>query len=134
MIFSPTDRNRAILFLTNLFDKGRKVKIEPVTQSRTLSQNAYCWLVFTHVGFETGNIKEDIYQYCLDMFPVHKEINLNGEIALIKVTLSGMSKEQTSVFIDQFVIHFRQEGFDVPDPEEKRAIEMYQFYKEKGMI
>jgi hypothetical protein len=135
MIFYPiTDQQRASLYLSNLFNKGKKVKIEPVTQSRTLSQNAYAWLVFTHIGFETGNFKEDIYQFCLDKFPLHKEININGEITLVRLTLSGMNKEQNSQFIDQFVTFFRTEGFDVPDSEEKKALEMYQWYKEKGLL
>jgi hypothetical protein len=135
MIFFPsTDQQRASLYLVNLFNKGRTVKIEPVTKSRTLSQNAYAWLVFTHIGFETGNFKEDIYQFCLDKFPLHKEININGEITLVRLTLSGMNKDQNSCFIDQLVTFFRQEGFDVPDPEEKKAVEMYQWYKEKGLL
>jgi hypothetical protein len=105
-----------------------------IKQVKTLSQNSYAWLVFTHVADETGNTKEDIYQYCLKKFPTFKSIELNGVIELIPVTLSGMDKEQASFFIDQFTIHFRSEGIDVPDPEDQKAKEMFEYYRMKGIL
>ena len=134
MIFHPKELERATKFITNLFERGKSVKIEPVTRTKTLSQVAYSWLVFTHVAQETGNTKDDVYQFCLSKFPAHKTIDLNGVISIIPVTLSGMDKEQTSNFIDQFTTYFRSEGFDIPDPEDKKAVEMFQFYKERGLI
>jgi len=134
MIFKPTDKDRAILFLTKLFEKKRHVKIEHITESKTLSQNSYIWLVFTHIGFETGNSKDDIYQYYLSKFPYHKEIDINGTIEIVLITLSKFNKDQMSSFIDNIVIDARQEGFDVPDPEDLRAVEMFNYYKQKGLI
>ena len=134
MIFKYNEIDRATTYLKKLFERKRSVKIELVTQSKTISQLGYCWLCFTHIGFETGNNKDDIYQFCLQKFPVHKSIEINGEITLIPVTLSGMDKEITSTFIDQFVTFFSQEGFDVPDPEDKKCLEMFQYYKERGML
>ena len=135
MTFYQKDRERALLYLTKLMDKGKPVKIEPITESKTLSQNAYIWLVFTHVAFETGSDKNYMYHLFLKRFPVFMEgKNLSGDIELVPATLSGFSKEQTSWWIDQIVTTLRSEGFDVPDPEDKRALEMYQYYKEKGMI
>lgn len=134
MIFHPSDRNRLNLYVTNQFDRGKTLKVEIVTTSKTLSQNAYCWLVFTHIGQETGNTKEDVYQFCLKQFPVFKEIELNGIIDVIPVTLSKMDKDQVSHFIDEFVTFFRSEGYDVPDPEDSKSVEMYNYYKQKGLI
>jgi hypothetical protein len=134
MIFNYSEIDRATLYLKKLFERGRKAKIEAVTQSKTLSQNSYSWLVFTHIGNETGNTKEDIYQFCLKSFPTTKEIDLNGIVELIPVTLSGMTKEQTSHFIDQFTIFFGSEGYSIPDPEDIKTLEMYNYYKEKGML
>jgi hypothetical protein len=134
MVFKPSDKERAITYLNNLLERKRWVKIEHITESKTLSQNAYLWLVFTHIAFETGNSKEDIYQYYLSKFPVKKEIDLNGVINLIPVTLSGFTKEQATNFIENVTSDARIEGFDIPNPEDKKAVEMYQYYKTKGLI
>jgi hypothetical protein len=80
MTFYPKEKDRAITYLNKLFERGKTVKIEPITQTATLSQNSYIWLVFTHVGQETGNTKEDIYQFCLKKFTIFKTIDINGII------------------------------------------------------
>ena len=134
MIFNPSELVRANIYLTKLFERGKSVKIEPILKARTLSQTAYCWLVFTHVGFETGNDKNDIYQFCLTKFPQFKSIQINGSHEVIPVTLSGMDKEQTSAFIDSFVVFFRQEGIEVPDPEDLKCRDMMDYYRTKGLI
>ena len=134
MIFKPSDKDRLILFIDKLFERGKSVKVEAITKVATISQNSYCWLCFTYIADETGNTKEDIYQHCLKLFPVHKEIEINGSIDVIPVTLSGMNKEQKSRFIDSFVIYFRQEGFSVPDPETQKCKELYQYYRDRGLI
>lgn len=134
MIFKSHEKERALIFLGKTFEKKRSVKIEHVTVSKTLSQNAYCWLVFTHIAAETGNTKDDIYKYYLDRFPYFKEIEIHGEISQVQISLSKFTKEQAIDFINNFTVDARQEGFDVPDPEDKKAIDMYNYYKERGMI
>ena len=134
MTFFHYEMDRATTYLKKLFERGKSVRIEPIAQARSISQNAYSWLVFTHVAQETGNTKEDIYQFCLTKFPFHKTIEINGVIQIIPVTLSGMDKEQNSQFIEQFVTYFRSEGIEIPDPEDKKALDMMNYYREKGMI
>ena len=134
MIFHSNEIDRLNIYVSKIFERKRSVKVEPVTVSKTLSQLGYCWLVFTHLGQETGNTKEDIYQFCLQKFPVHKTIEVNGVYSLIPVTLSGMDKDQTSHFIDQFTTFFRGEGYDIPDPEDKKAITMFNYYKERVLL
>jgi hypothetical protein len=134
MIFLPSERDRAILYLDKLFERRKHVKIDPITESKTLSQNSYLWLVFTHVAFETGSNKDDMYLYWLNKFPKYKEITFQGEVCLVSISLSSFTKEQTSVFIDEVVTDARQEGFQVPDPEDKKALEMFQYYKNLGLI
>jgi hypothetical protein len=134
MIFHSKEIDRVTTYVTKLFERGRSVKIEPVTRTKSLSQVAFIWLVFTHVAQETGNTKEDIYQFCIEKFKVFKTIDINGVVSLVPVTLSGMDKEQVSVFIDNVVTYFRQEGIDVPDCEDKKAQEMMDYYKNKGLI
>jgi hypothetical protein len=134
MIFHPKEIDRVITYVTKLFERGRSVNIEFITRTKSLSQVAYCWLCFTIIGQDTGNTKDDIYQLCLKKFPVFKTIELNGVLTMIPLTMSGFDKEQMSHFIDEFTTYFRSEGFDIPDPEDKKAVEMFQFYKERGLI
>jgi len=134
MIFKPSDLDRCIIFIKKAFEKGKPVKVEAINKTATLSQNNYIWLVFTHVGFETGNSKDDIYQFCLEKFPAFKEITINSEVSHIKLTLSGMDKLQKSNFIDGVVTYFVTEGFDIPDPEDLKIQEIYGYYRNLGLI
>ena len=134
MIFHSKELERAIIYLTKQFDRGRSVKVEPLTESKTLSQNAYLWLVLSYASNESGNNKDDLYQYYLKKFPVTKEIDFNGTIDIIPISLSRFTKEQASWFIDQVTIDLRSEGFEVPDPEDKKTLEVYNYYKNKGLL
>lgn len=134
MIFKPSEKERALLFLDKMINRKKPFKIDPITESKTLSQNAYLWLIFTHIAFETGNTKDDIYDYYLKKFPYFKNIEINGEIHQIQITLSQFDLMQTKSFIDNIAIDARQEGFDIPDPEDQKAVNMYNYYKQIGLI
>lgn len=134
MIFTPSHRDRAITFMDKLFENNKHVKIEHVPETKSLSQNGYLWLVFTHIAFETGATKDDMYYYYLNKFPKFKEINHLGKIVLVRISLSAFSKEQTSAFIDEVTTDARLEGFDIPDPEDKNTLIMYNFYRSKGLL
>lgn len=136
MIYNKKQREQAITFIDKVFSRDRLLKIDYVKMSKTVSQNAYIWLVFTHIAFETGNNKEDIYGYYLEKFPTFKEIDLFGDSRTIKISMSnpGFDKEKMSVFIDKIVTDARQEGFDIPDPEDLKCKEMYDYYRNLGLI
>jgi hypothetical protein len=134
MTFHSNEIDRAIVYIKKLFERGKSIKIEQITQSRSISQNSYCWLVFTHVGQETGYTKDEVYQFCLKKFQFNKVIDINGITEMIPITLSGMTKEQNSQFIDQVVTFFRSEGYEVPDPEDKKTMDMLDYYKNRGIL
>ncbi len=134
MIFKPSERDRAVKYLDALFQRSKYVKIEHVAEAKTLSQNSYLWLVFTHIGFETGATKDDMHDYYLDRFPRFKEIDHLGEIVHVRITLRSFSKEQMSSFIDEVVTDARAEGFDVPDPEDRKCLDMLNYYRQKGLV
>jgi hypothetical protein len=135
MIFKPSDIDRLNLYISSQFSKGKTLKVEPVTESKTLPQLRYIWLVFTHLAFETGSDKEYMYFLFLKRFPVyHEGKNLNGEIELVPVSMSKFTKDELSAFIDKVVTELRAQGFEVIDPEDKRAVELYNFYHSKGLI
>ena len=134
MTFTPTKYNECKKYVLELMAKNKVIEVKPTREKKTLSQNNYIWLVFTHIGYETGNTKDDMYKYFLDKFPFFKTIYVGGTEANIQLTLSAFSKEQTSFFIESLTADARIEGFDVPDPEDKKAADMYNYYRELGYL
>lgn len=135
MIFHPSDRDRLNLYVTNQFDRGKTLKIEIVTTSKTLNQLRYIHMVFAHIADQCGYRMEEAKKHYKATFPKYEEINFKGETELIQIaSLRDFSKEQMSVFIDEVTTDARQEGFLVPDPEDKKASELYEYYRNKGII
>ena len=135
MLFKPSQKNKAIEFLDRHFNNKRSVYINPVKQLKSISQNAYLWLIFTHIGYQTGIDKNHIYYYYLNKFPTFQEIQtIHNQIDLVQISLSHFTKEQTIVFINNIVVDGRQEGFDIPDPEDLKCRQMYEFYRGEGLL
>ena len=135
MTFTPSHIERAVIYLRKLTESGRAVKIEPVVEAKSLNQLRYLWLVFTHAAFESGSDKNYLYHLFLKRFPtLHEGKNLKGETELVPVTMSQFSKEEMTVFIDNVTMTLRSEGFEVLDPEDKRILDLYNFYQSKGLI
>ena len=134
MIFKPSEKERALIYLDKCFQKNRFVDIKLISKKKTLSQNNYIWLIFTSVGQDTGNTADDIYRHCLALFPTYKTIDIGGEETKIQITLSEFTQEQTSVFIDRVATYWRSEGYSIPDPEDIETVKMFNYYKEKGLI
>ncbi len=134
MVYKPSQRNEAIIFLDKMFEKNKWVKIDHIPQNKSLSQNNYLWLVFTVIAQDTGNSPQDIYEYYLEKFPVFKEIQIHGEEKSVRISLSSFNFDQCSTFIDRVVIDARSEGFIIPDPKDKEALDQYNYYKQRGIL
>ncbi len=135
IIHNIHERNLLVnkIMLTKV-DCAYRYEFTKIADKKTLSQTAYAWLCFTYVADETGNDKNDLYYLCLDKFKTFKEIHYNDQIHLVQISMSSFDKNQMSVFIDKITIFFRQEGFDIPDPEHRKALDMYNYYRKKGLI
>lgn len=105
-----------------------------IKKIRSLSQNALMWLIFTHISFETGNDKMDLYLFCLDRFPTFKDVIVLTRMKLVQITSSQFNTAQMKVFIDNIYVFFRSEGFKLPDPEDQRILIMSDFYRSKGLL
>ena len=135
MTFHPAEIERLTVYVQKLFERGKSVKVEPIIGVKTLNQLRYIWLIFTHAAFETGSDKNYLYHLFLKRFPtLHEGKNLTGEIEMVPVTMSAFSKAEMIVFIDSVATELRSNGFEVIDPEDKRVSELYDFYKERGLI
>lgn len=133
-IFKPSERELAIIFIDKQFERKKWLKIEHIPESKTLSQLAYIWLVFTSIAEDTGNEPKDIYDYYLGKFPTYKEIMINGETKRLQISMSAFTKEQQSIFIDKVCIDGRLEGYHIPSPEDKAALDQYNYYKSRGLL
>lgn len=134
-ISSNNEKEKVISYIQGIDIKANyNWEFTRVREKKTLSQVSYCWLVFTHVAQEIGDTKNDMYLLCLEKFPVFKEVKFNNEIHLVRISMSDFSKEQMIEFIDNLTVFFRTEGFDIPDPDDLRALDMYNYYKGKNLI
>lgn len=134
MIFKPSQEKEAIEYVKEQFSKKRWLKIDHIPEKKTINQNNYIWLVFTVIADHTGNYSKDIYEYYLDKFPNYKTIYKGQAEINIRISMSRFNVDQMSRFIDKVVIDARQEGFEIPDPEDKKALDMYNYYRKKGLI
>lgn len=133
-IFKPSTRKESIQYLDELYKKKHWVKIERIPEKKSVNQNNYIWLVFTVIAYDTGNEPKDIYEYYLDKFPVYKTIYKNKAEIIIRISMSRFNKDQMRKFIDKVIIDARQEGYNIPNPEDKKALDMYNYYRKKGLI
>jgi hypothetical protein len=131
MIFKKSQLNQALEFVKQHIQQSN-IEIKPDKQKKTLSQNAYIWLLCTHIGYETGNTKETIYHYCLDKFAPLNTCFIGDIEYPDRITLSGFSKEQAMIFINNILSEFQE--YDLPNPEDIKCLQMYEFYKEKGYL
>jgi hypothetical protein len=131
MIFKPSQYKQAIDFIKKHFDNKNPIEIKAHKRIKTLSQVKYIWLLCTHIAYETGNTKEDIYQHMIEEYAPVKTIYIGQIERVVKLTLSQFTKEQAMIFINNIITNFNE--YDLPDPEDVKCLQMYEYYKEKGL-
>ena len=135
MIFKLSEKDRAIKHLDALFLKSKYVKIEHVPEAKTFSQIKYIHVVFAHIAEQNGDRMNDIKKHYKKEFPKYEEVSFNGDKDLLPITsLADFSKEQMQVFIDEVTIDARQCGFTVPYPDDIKIVEMYNYYRQRGIL
>lgn len=115
-------------------EKGYFVTLKRRSVAKTMSQNRYIWLVFTYIGQEIGYHSKEVYGIYLAKFPTYKTVYINGEERYSQITMSQFSKEQMTVFIDNVIIDASEYVPNIPDPNSLEALNMYNHYREKGLI
>lgn len=132
MIYKPSQRIQAINFIDKHFDNKSNIEIKAYRKKKSISQNAFIWLLCAHIGHETGNSKEDIYRHLIDEYAPLKTIYLDGKEIYVKLTLSDFDKNQAMEFINQIITNFSE--YDLPNPDDIKCSQMYEYYKEKGIL
>jgi len=111
-----------------------RAEFSKIVRKRSLSANAYFWLCITIGSQENGNDKLDLYYYFLDKYPTTKVVEVNNEIHLVPISSSAFNVTQMRVFTDNVRRELSMMGISTPDPDSERALEAYNYYRQKGLI
>lgn len=127
----------------NAFNKFREKDIKRATyieqkeirRKRTLDQNAGYWVWMTYLQEQTGSTKKELHDYFLDRYPIFKEMIINHKIHMVRIGTSGANVKQMSDHMNKIEIEVSSEwGIILPDLEKGKIIDMYNNYKEKGLL
>jgi hypothetical protein len=113
---------------------GYRFEWTRIKRKRSLSSNNYMWLILTHAEQETGNSKEDLYSFFLDQHPVFTEKEILGKTRNIQLTSSQFNTLQMSAFIDNLRKDLAFIGVETPDADSDQATELFNYYRNKGLI
>jgi len=115
--------------------KATWVEQSEIRRKRTLDQNAGYWLWMTYLEDQTGSTKMDLHDYFLDRHPIFKEIEVNNKISMVRIGTSQANTKQMSIHMNEIDIEVSSEwGIMLPDLSTHKSIEMYNYYREKGLI
>lgn len=92
------------------------------------------WLYLTIGEQDTGNERNDLYAYFLTRFPIRKDIEILDEIRSVQITSSQFNTIQMTQFIENIRRVFAEMGIYTPDPDSDKCIEIYNHYKDKGLL
>ena len=75
MIGTPEELSKYLWSL----DKSKKFEIKEHKEKRSLSCNAYCWLLLGEIANEIGRTKEEIYRDYIKNKGIYRIITMNNE-------------------------------------------------------
>ncbi len=116
--------------MRGIFDKGKRVRVEAVSDKRSHSQNAVYWMWLTCIHQHTGNDKNDLHDYFRGKFIGCEDLEIfDSRIAKLKSTTS-LNTALFAQYLTQIQVFALVEcGIDLPDPADKRWKEFEDFYK-----
>ena len=111
------------------------IEQKEIRRKRTLNQNAGYWLWLTFLQEQTGSTKMELHDYFLDRYPIFNEVEINGKIRMVRIGTSGASIKQMSDHMNKIQIECSREwGIELPELEGNKIVDMYNDYREKGLI
>ena len=111
-----------------------RAEFTKVRRKRSLSQNAYMWTCIACMSEYNGDDATDLYDMYLDLYPTRIEKMMFDEICTFRISSSKFDTKQMSIFIENIRRHMAQNGVPTPEPGTDKAIEMFNYYKDKGLI
>lgn len=94
---------------------GREVRLELLEKTRTMSQNNYYWLYLGMIENETGNLADDLHEWCKRKFLPAKFIKINGEDFKVPSSTTDLKKQEFGDYLDKICAW---SGVELPNPED----------------
>ena len=112
----------------------KKVYTVDITErriKRTISQNGLYWLWLTCISHETGNDKDDLHDYFKKKYLEPEDSKLFGE-TFLRWSTRDLTSNMFKFYLDKIHGFASTElAITLPDPEDKRWEEFYDYYKDK---
>ena len=131
-LLTELDREMVISHIKRLdIKKVYTVEITERRIKRTISQNGLYWLWLTCISHETGNDKDILHEYFKHTFLIPESKYVFGQSIEILST-AGLNTIQFKYLLDNVQVFASTElAITLPDPEDKRWEEFYDYYKDK---
>jgi hypothetical protein len=130
-IFNRYKKREAISYIEKLFDRDKKVKIEPVRRMRSVSQNRLYWLWIACLEHETGNSKEDLHSYFKQRYiePMNKIVF--GETIEMRPSTKDLDTKYFTLYLDK-IQQFAATDLKItlPNPSDRDFDEFLNFYSD----
>jgi hypothetical protein len=142
-VYTKDTRQFAFEYLNLLFENNKTVRVEEFKEKRTLSQNSGYWVWMTYLWQLTGYDKNVWHIFFLNLYPIYKEITIMNRIELVTIGTSEADIQQMSQHMNSIKLHCEDPEkelkkaypfIEMPDLKAKKTLEMYNYYREKGLI
>jgi hypothetical protein len=100
-----------------------------ISNRRSTSQNAMMWMWFTCLAMETGQDKEDFYDYYREKF-LSRIVIINGQETKVSTGTSKLDTVAMTDFLNKIQADAASEfGIKLPTPEDLYWTEFENYYK-----
>lgn len=116
-------------YLQTLKNGEYTLSAKRVTQKRSINQNNLMWMWIACVSMETGQDKNDIYDYYRQKF-LSRTIEINGKTAVVTSGTSALDTVAMTHFLNQMQADVSVEfGIKLPTPQDLYWEEFQNYYK-----
>jgi hypothetical protein len=131
-LLTELDRDMVLAQIKRLdLKKVYTVEITERRIKRTISQNGLYWLWLTCISHETGNDKDDLHEFFKWKYLNPEKLYIFND-CLIKYSTASLNTLQFKELLDKVQVFASSElAITLPDPEDKRWEEFYDYYKDK---
>ena len=132
-LLTELDRDMVISQIKRLdLKKIYTVEITERRIRRTISQNGLYWLWLTCISHETGNDKDDLHEFFKQKYLADETTLVFGKYVVTRKSTTNLNTVQFKYLLDNVQIFASTElAITLPDPEDKRWEEFYDYYKDK---
>jgi hypothetical protein len=131
-LLTELDREMVISYIKRLdIKKVYTVEITERRIKRTISQNGLYWLWLTCISHETGNDKDNLHEYFKVKYLIPESRIIFGQSIEVRTT-TDLNTIQFKYLLDNIQVFASTElAITLPDPNDKRWEEFYDYYKDK---